>query len=87
MVKQFEITYHAPITATGLIGVQLWIDKLGSSSVVYGFRVLSEDGAAVHAECRRVHIHLDPTTMRPTPVKKALREACRVLLRPEAGQS
>ena len=34
VVKQFEITYHVPITTVGPVGVQLWIDKLGSSSEI-----------------------------------------------------
>jgi acyl-CoA thioester hydrolase len=83
VVKQFEITYHVPITTVGPVGVQLWIDRLGSSSVIYGFRVLSEDGATVHAECRRVHVRIDPSTMRPAPLNYTLREACRALLRPQ----
>ncbi|HEV2635838.1 MAG TPA: thioesterase family protein [Actinocrinis sp.] len=84
VVKQFGITYHIPITSVGPVGVQLWIDRLGSSSVVYGFRVLSADGSVVHAECRRVQVRIDPATMRPAPIGAALREACRVLLVPGA---
>jgi acyl-CoA thioester hydrolase len=54
-VRESGITYHIPITRAGTVQVQLWLDKLGNTSVTYGFRVLSEDGTVLHAEGRRVH--------------------------------
>lgn len=45
--------------------------------------VLSDDGAVVHAEGRRVQVRLDPGTLRPAPISAELREACRPLLAPE----
>ena len=47
--------------------VKGWIERMGESSVVYAFRVLSADGATVHAEGKRVNIKLDPRTLRPSP--------------------
>jgi acyl-CoA thioester hydrolase len=82
VVREFSITYHVPITRVGTVHVQLWIDHLGSSSAVYGFRVRSEDGTVVHAEGRRVQVRIDPATLRPAAIGPALREACRPLLRP-----
>jgi hypothetical protein len=49
VVREFTITYHAPISRAGTVRVQLWLDHLGTTSVVYGFRVLSDDGTVVHA--------------------------------------
>jgi acyl-CoA thioester hydrolase len=65
-VAEFTITYRVPVRGIGDIGVQFWVDKFGDSSVVYAYRVLSADGSTVHAEGRRVHIRLDPKTLRPT---------------------
>jgi acyl-CoA thioester hydrolase len=86
VVREFAITYHAPISRIGAVRVQLWLDHLGNTSAVYGFRFRSDDGAVVYAEGRRVQVRLDPATLRPARIGAELREACRPLLaREEAG--
>jgi len=76
VVKEFAITYHVPISRTGAVQVQLWLDHLGTTSVVYGFRVVSDDGTVIHAKGRRVQVRLDPATLRPAPLSAELRNAC-----------
>lgn len=86
VVREFTITYHVPITHAGTVQVQLWLEHLGTTSAVYQFRVLSDDGVVAHAEGRRVQVRLDPATLRPAPIGAELREACRPLLaEAEAG--
>lgn len=80
VVREFTITYHVPITSVGPVGVHFWIDRLGTSSVVYGFRILSNDRSVVHAEGRRVQVRLDPATLRPSAIIPAVRAACEPLL-------
>ncbi len=80
VVREFAITYHVPIARVGTVQVQLWLDHLGTTSVVYGFQVLSDDGTVVHAEGRRVQVRLDPATLRPAAIGPELREACRPLM-------
>lgn len=75
-VAEFAISYKTPVRGTGQIGIHFWVERLGETSAVYGYRVLSADGATVHAEGRRVHIRLDEHTLRPTPWSPA----CRALL-------
>lgn len=82
-VRECAITYHTPIARVGAVQVRFWIDHLGTTSLVYGFQVQSDDGSVVHAEGRRVQIRLDPVTMRPAAIGPELREACRRLLAPE----
>lgn len=79
-VAEFSISYRVPIRGTGEIGIHLWMDKLSDSSAVYGFRVLSADGGVVHAEGRRVHIRLDPKTLRPTAWSDAFNDVAKTLL-------
>jgi acyl-CoA thioester hydrolase len=67
VVREFAITYHAPIRSTGPINVDFWLNNMGSSSAVYGFRFLSEDHATVFAEGKRVMVKIDPTTGGPSP--------------------
>ena len=61
--------------------VQLWLDHLGNTSAVYGFRVLSQDETVTHADGRRVQVRLDPATLRPAVIGPELRAASRPLQR------
>ena len=81
VVREFAITYHVPITRVGPVHVQLWLDHLGNTSAVYGFRVLSQDGTVTHADGRRVQVRLDPATLRPAAIGPELRAASRPLQR------
>jgi len=81
VVKEFAITYHVPITRVGPVHVQLWLDHLGDTSAVYGFRVLSQDETVTHADGRRVQVRLDPATLRPAAIGPELRAASRPLRR------
>jgi acyl-CoA thioester hydrolase len=86
VVKEFTITYHAPITRPGPVSVQFWIDRLGTTSAVYGFRVVSQDETVTYAEGRRVQVRLDPTTLRPAVIGPELRAACEPLLGRDARE-
>jgi acyl-CoA thioester hydrolase len=86
VVREFAITYHVPITRVGPVHVQLWLDHLGNTSAVYGFRVLSQDETVTHAEGRRVQVRLDPATLRPAAIGPELRAASRPLQRGNAPQ-
>lgn len=82
VVREFSITYHAPITRPGTAVVRLWAEHLGTSSVVYGFRIASADGSVLHAEGRRVQVKVDPATLRPAPITGRAREIATQLLLP-----
>ena len=87
VVKEFSITYHAPITRPGPVSVRFWIDRLGTTSAVYGFLVVSQDESITFANGRRVQVRLDPATLRPAVIGPELRAACEPLLipRPRPG--
>lgn len=87
VVREFRITYHVPISRAGTVRVQLWLERLGTSSLVYGFRVVSGDESVVHAEGRRVQVRLDPATLRPAPITPELRTACGSLLTREPASA
>ncbi|PZF99510.1 acyl-CoA thioesterase [Micromonospora deserti] len=81
-VREFAITYRAPITTTGPVAVHFWLEHFGTSSAEYGFRFRSPDGGTVHAEGRRAIVRLDPATLRPAPWTDAARAVAATLLRP-----
>jgi acyl-CoA thioester hydrolase len=66
-VREFTISYRTPIRGTGTVDVHFWLDEIGRTSGVYGFRFLSTDRATVYAEGRRAVVRIDPVTMRPVP--------------------
>ncbi|GAA1616652.1 hotdog domain-containing protein [Nonomuraea maheshkhaliensis] len=80
-VREFKVTYHVPIAGPGEVAVHFWMDHMGRTSGVYGFRVVSADRAVVHAEGYRVNVNLDPATLRPKPFSDELRSAAEPLLR------
>ncbi|HJQ42401.1 MAG TPA: thioesterase family protein [Jatrophihabitantaceae bacterium] len=82
VVREFSITFRAPIVTVGEVQVHFWLDELGTSSATYGFRVLSADGSVVHAEGQRAQVKLDPATLRPAPIPPAVLEAVQPLLGP-----
>jgi acyl-CoA thioester hydrolase len=82
VVRELLIGYEAPVTRTGAYAVHVWLERLGATSLTYGFRLCSADGATTYARGTRVLVRLDASTLRPTPWSDAFRAAGRVLLRP-----
>ena len=84
-VREFKVTYHAPIAEPGGRLVHFWLERMGRTSGVYGFRVLSADHTpdhvTVHAEGYRVNFNLDPATFRPAPFSDEIRAAAAPLLK------
>jgi acyl-CoA thioester hydrolase len=83
-VAEFTINYRVPVTRVGPVGVEFWIDHLGTSSAVYGYRVVSD--GVVHADGKRVMIQLDPTTRRPAPWPAETRAVAEELTKEPAHQ-
>ena len=81
VVREYAITFHRPVLGTGDVDVHFWLDKLGTTSADYHFRVVSADGGTVHAEGRRVNVRLDPATRRPAPWSEQAREIASALVR------
>ncbi|WP_372352714.1 acyl-CoA thioesterase [Streptomyces sp. KL116D] len=82
-VKEFTITYDAPVKAPGGYAVELWLDRLGRTGLTYGFRFCSADGTVTYARGTRVLVRLDPATLRPAPWSEEFRASGQDLLRPQ----
>ncbi len=87
VVKEFSISYRAPIAGIGEVRVHFWLEHLGSSCAVYAYRLLSSDSATVYADGRRVMVKLDPETLRPSPWTPELRAVAEGLLRRQCMRS
>ncbi|MEU3660733.1 thioesterase family protein [Streptomyces sp. NPDC032940] len=80
-VKELTVSYEAPVTRPGAYAVHLWLERLGTTGLTYGFRFCSADGAVTYARGTRVLVRLDAATLRPAPWSETFRAAGRALLR------
>ena len=81
-VREFTISYRAPVTGVGTVAVHFWLEHFGTSSAQYAFEFRSVDGATVHATGTRSIVRLDPATLRPTAWTEVGRAIAATLLRP-----
>ncbi|WP_181806230.1 acyl-CoA thioesterase [Streptomyces shenzhenensis] len=82
VVKELLISYEAPVTRPGPYAVHLWLERLGTTGLTYGFRLCSPDGVTTYAQGTRVLVRLDAATLRPAPWSEPFRAVGRELLRP-----
>ena len=81
-VREFTISYRAPVTGVGTVAVHFWLEHFGTSSARYAFEFRSTDGGTVHATGTRSIVRLDPATLRPTAWTEVGRAIAATLLRP-----
>jgi acyl-CoA thioester hydrolase len=67
VVRELRIEYLSPFLGTGRMRIEVWVDKLGTTSCVYGFLCTSEDGRTPYARGQRTIIKIDPQSKRPSP--------------------
>jgi acyl-CoA thioester hydrolase len=74
-VARNEIDYQRPIVGMGQVRVRICIEKLGRTSLTFGFRLLPLDEDTEYARGKRVVVRVDPKSKRPTPWTDEFREA------------
>ncbi|WP_216590021.1 acyl-CoA thioesterase [Streptomyces brasiliscabiei] len=84
VVKELRITYEEPVHRPGPYAVHLWLERLGTTSLTYGFRLCAADGGVTYAHGTRTVIRLAPGTLRPTSWSDQFRTVGHSLLRPAA---
>ncbi|MEU8352076.1 thioesterase family protein [Streptomyces sp. NPDC048845] len=81
VVRALELTYHFPVMEPGMVAVRFWLERVGRTGYTYGFKLLSGDGAVVHAEGTRTQVNLDPATLAPAPLSEKVLAAAEPLTR------
>ena len=74
VVRELRIEYLAPVVGPGTMRIDVWVERLGTTSCVYGFLCSSEDGTVAHARGERTIVKIDPTSRRPSPWSDFFRE-------------
>lgn len=66
LVRANHVEYLAPVGGTGRVRVRVWVDRLGTSSLTFGFRLMPMDEDTDCARGSRTVVRVDPSTRRPT---------------------
>ncbi|WP_329455426.1 acyl-CoA thioesterase [Streptomyces sp. NBC_01497] len=85
VAKELLVGFDLPIGRPGTYGVHAWVERLGRTSLTYGFRVCSEDASLTYAHGHRTVVRLERTTLRPTEWSGRVRELCQDLGRPASS--
>jgi len=73
LLAAVQMNYKVPIPYPSKIVVELLTERLGNSSVTIGHRIVSEDGATLHADGHVVMVWIDRRTGRPTALPESVR--------------
>jgi acyl-CoA thioester hydrolase len=74
LVRANTIEYLRPVRGTQRIRVRVWIEKLGRSSLTFGFRLMPMDEDVDCAVGTRTIVRVEPGSQRPTPWTDDFRE-------------
>ena len=67
LVRANHIEYDAPVEGVGKVRVRVWIERLGRTSLTFGFKVMPMDEDRSHATGSRTVVCVDPETRTPRP--------------------
>lgn len=67
LVRANHVEYIRPVQGTGQLRVRVWVEKLGTTSLTFGFRALPLDEDVDYATGTRVVVKIDPVTRKPQP--------------------
>ena len=79
VVASATLNFKRPIAYPAQVAVELFTDKLGTSSVGIGHRIVAADGT-VHCDGHVVAVWVDRQTGKPTPLPPGVRRASERLL-------
>ena len=79
VVASATLNFKRPIAYPAQVAVELFTDRLGTSSVVIGHRIVAADGT-VHCDGHVVAVWVDRQTGKPTPLQPGVRRASDRLL-------
>lgn len=80
VLKEQRMSYEFTVNRLGEYGVHIWVERIGRTSMTYGFRVCSADGTVTYAHGSRTIVRLDRQTLRPSEWSQEARSASEKLL-------
>ena len=73
LLAAVQMNYRMPIPYPARVVVELFADRVGTTSVTIGHRIAAEDGTILYADGHVVMVWIDRATGRPTPLPEAVR--------------
>jgi acyl-CoA thioester hydrolase len=74
LVRANAVEYLRPVRGTGRVRVRVWIDKLGNTSLTFGFRIMPMWEDVDHARGTRVVVCVEPESGQPQPWPSSFRQ-------------
>lgn len=72
-----ELSYRAPIAWPAHINVELFNERIGTSSLTIGHRIVdAKDSQKLYCDGRTVLVWTDPASGKAVPLPAAIRDAC-----------
>ena len=75
LVRHNEVEYLSPVRGTGQVRIRVHVEKIGHSSLTFGFRMLPMDKDVDHARGHRTVVHVNPDTLKGEPWSQEFRDA------------
>jgi acyl-CoA thioester hydrolase len=66
LVRSNQIEYLRPVFGLGDVRARIWVDRLGRTSLTFGFVLLPIDEDRAYATGTRTMVRVDPETRKPT---------------------
>lgn len=85
VVRELRLEYLAPVRGTGTIRIELWVERIGTTSCVYGFRFTDPQRSTTYAQGTQAIVKLDPESRRPAPWTDGFRARHEEILRAESS--
>jgi acyl-CoA thioester hydrolase len=75
LLAAVQLNYRMPIPYPSEVVVELFVDRLGTSSVTIGHHIVSEDGATLYCDGHVVVVWIDRASGRPIALPETVRNA------------
>jgi len=73
LVRAQDISYERPVSGTGRVRCRIWIERLGTSSLTFGFSILPLDEDRAHARGTRTIVKIDADHHQAVPWSEEFR--------------
>ena len=74
LVRANHIEYLRAVRGTGKVRVRVWVERLGTTSLTFGFRMMPMTSDVDCAVGSRTVVRVDPETYEPSPWSDTFRE-------------
>lgn len=81
VVRDLHIEYLNPVLGPGSMRVDIWVERLGTTSCSYGFLCSTADRKVPYARGHRTIVKVDPLSHRPASWTESFRRAHSDLLK------